>query len=219
MRFFPVASRDDLARLVHEVGIIPFFPCAIPGWSVEEHCDPSVWFTAAEGPWEWKGQLAVQKACVYGRLLRGKNAFISLDWFPDLANYRRDGYDFEGRCDDSLAPYKDRQLMSWLEAHAPAQSRIARRDCGFTKGYDTVLTRLEMQTYIVNQDFVYSLDRQGRPYGWGNALLTTPERWLGEDVVSAADSRRPDESLERMARHLHALMPDVSEDAIRRELR
>ena len=219
MRFFPIHTRDDLARMVQEVGLIPLFSCGIPGWSVEEHCDPSVWFTDREGPWEWKGQLAARKDCVYGKLLRGKNAFVSMEWFPVLANYRRDGYDFEGRCDDGLAPYKDKLLMAYLEGHAPVQSRIAKRECGFSKGYDTVLTRLEMQTYVVNQDFVYSVDKQGKPYGWGNALLTTPEKWLGETLVNSGDACKPEASMERLVEHLGRLMPDVDRKAILRELR
>lgn len=219
MLFHPIRSREDLAQAVQTIGLLPLFSCSVPGWSVEELCDPSVWFTGAEGPWEWKGQLAAEKRCVYGRLLGRKNAFVSLDWFPDLANYRRDGYDFEGRCDDGLAPYKDKLLMAWLAGHDPALSRDAKRRCGFDKGFDTVLTRLEMQTYIINQDFVYSVDKQGKPYGWGNALLTTPEKWLGERTVNAAEDTPPARSLARILAHLQQLMPKADEKALLRELR
>lgn len=219
MRFRPICSMEDLALAVDEIGVLPLFACGIDGWSVEALCHPSVWFTSADGPWEWKGRLAAEKRCVYGKLLHGKNAFVSLEWFPELANFRRDGYDFEGRVDDSLAPYKDKLLMDYLAAHDPVLSKDAKQRCGFTKGFDTVLTRLEMQTYIINQDFVYSVDKQGHPYGWGNALLTTPERWLGEALVNAADGHSPTESLDRLVAHLRRLMPDVSEEALRRELR
>ena len=91
--------------------------------------------------------------------------------------------------------------------------------CGFTKGYDTVLTRLQMQTFVICGDFVYDVDRNGKPYGWGNALLDTPERWLGEDLVNANDRFSPEESRERIVRWLHGWMPDAGEDLIRRELK
>lgn len=42
MRFDAVHSISDLARLIDRVGMIPIFTCSIPGWSVEEHCDPRV---------------------------------------------------------------------------------------------------------------------------------------------------------------------------------
>ncbi len=62
-------------------------------------------------------------------------------------------------------------------------------------------------------------NRHGRPYGWGNALLDTPERRLGEDLVNRNDRFSPEESLERMVRWLHGWMPDVPEDRLREELR
>ena len=101
-----IHSKEDLAAMIQQVGILPFFTNSVPGWSVEEHIDPAVWFTDKEGPWEWKGQLASEKNCVYGKFIRNKAAFISPEWFPDLANWRRDGYDWEGWVDDGMAPIR-----------------------------------------------------------------------------------------------------------------
>ena len=214
-----INTREDLVELVDEIGFLPFFHSGVSGWSLEECCDPAVWFTDREGPWEWKGQLARDKRCVYGKLYRGKAAFVSLTCFPDLCQYRRDGYDFEGFCDEGLAPHQDRLLMTWMQAHGPAISRSLRAGCRVSKGFDTSLSRLQMQTFLINRDFVYQLDRHGRPYGWGNALLDIPERWLGNSIVSASDMYSPQESLERIVRWLHGWMPDVSEETLRRELR
>lgn len=219
MRFDCVHSCEDLARLVDGIGFLPFFRSAAPGWSLEENCDPAVWFTGADGPWEWKGWLARDRRIVYGKFYRGKAAFVSLSCFPDLCNFRRDGYDFEGFAADALAPHNDRLLMAALQEIGPCPSKALKRRCGFTKGYDTVLTRLQMQTFVVSGDFVYDVDRQGRPYGWGNALLDTPERWLGEELVNRSDAFSPEESRERIVRWLHGWMPDVPEDRLRQELR
>ena len=151
-----IHSKDELLSMIHSYGILPFFTNVVQGWSVEEHIDPAVWFTSQEGPWEWKGQLASYKLCVYGKFIHNKAAFVSPEWFPDLANYRRDGYDWEGWMDDGKAPYKDRLLMEYLVSHPYVQSRYAKRECGFSKGYDTVITRLQMQTYVVMADFQYT---------------------------------------------------------------
>jgi len=77
--------------MIQQTGILPFFTNSVPGWSVEEHIDPAVWFTDQEGLWEWKGQLASEQACVYGKFIRNKAVVISPGWFPDLANWRRTG--------------------------------------------------------------------------------------------------------------------------------
>ena len=210
-----VRSREDLAVLIRQAGILPFFANPVAGWSLEEHIDPAVWFTDREGPWEWKGQLASDKTCVYGKFVRNKAAFVSPEWFAELANWRRDGYDWEGRVDDGITPYKDRLLMAYLAAHPRALSRRAKRECGFTKGYDTVVTRLQMQTYIVLADFQYDVTRAGVPYGWGNAVIDLADRCLN----IAPAQRPPQASFERMIAHLTRLMPEADEGLLRKELK
>ena len=72
-----IRTKDDLAAMIRQVGILPFFTNSVPGWSAEEHVAPEVWFTDQEGPWEWKGPLAAEKVCAYGKFIRNRAAFIS----------------------------------------------------------------------------------------------------------------------------------------------
>lgn len=213
-RFLLTHSMQDLGDLIRWIGILPFFPCGIPGYSVEESVIPELLWGKEPGPWEWKGPMIRQGLCLYGKHVSKRAAFISPEWFPDLVNFRRNGYDFEGFSDDGLAPYKDKLLMAWMERHAPALSRDAKQSCGFSKGYETVATRLQMQTFLTSADFTYSVDKYGKPYGWGNAVLTTPERLLGEEQLNSVDGRTPEESLERIVCHLHDCMPDVQKDTL-----
>ena len=78
-------------------------------------------------------------------------------------------------------------------------------------GFDTVITRLRMQTYITIGDFVYSQDKFGRPYGWDIAEHTTPEAQLGPDFVTSAYRRKPEGSRERILAHLRTVLPEVPE--------
>ncbi|MDO4355061.1 MAG: hypothetical protein Q4E13_00960, partial [Clostridia bacterium] len=91
MRFLPVHQRSDLEGLIRYTGFLPLFRCSIPGFSVEENCDPSVWFSDAAGPWEWRGQIARENEIFYGKFAEKKAVFVHRDWFPALCNYRRDG--------------------------------------------------------------------------------------------------------------------------------
>ena len=75
MRTEPIRSKADLAERIRAYGFLPFFRNGVPGWSVAEQIDPALWFTDEEGPWEWKGPLASDRVCVYGKFLRGKAAF------------------------------------------------------------------------------------------------------------------------------------------------
>ena len=82
---------------------------------------------------------------------------------------------------------------------------------GGNTGFDTVITRLRMRTYITIGDFVYSQDKFGRPYGWGIAKYTTPEAQLGPDFVTSAYRRKPEGSRERILAHLRGALPEVPE--------
>ena len=219
MQHAVIRTSEDLLALTRRAGILPFFRSAVPGWSVAEHIDPALWFTDAPGPWEWKGPLASEKRCVYGKFLRGRAAFVDPECFADLANWRRGGGDWECMVDEGLAPYRDRLLMSWLEEHPLALSRDARRLCGFATGYEAVLTRLQMQTYIVLADFRYDVTKKGVPYGWGNAVIELADRWLGPELLAVPEDRTPEESLARLVQRIRRAMPDADEALILRELR
>ena len=94
-------SADDLIAAVEQYGFLPFFRNEIHGFSIEELCPPELWFADdVDGPWEWKGPAARSGKCLYGKLFNKKAGFVSREWIPDFANFRRDGYDFDARWDD-----------------------------------------------------------------------------------------------------------------------
>ena len=219
MRFDRVGSEEDLFRLTAGIGFLPFFKNEIPGWSLEENTAPAVWFTSNEGPWEWKGRLCRDRRLVYGKFFRGRAAFVSLTCFPDLCNWRRMGYDAEGYRDDGLMRHADGLILDALEKHGPSKGAFLKNTSGVRKGFDGAVVRLQMLTFMIPRDFVYDLDRSGRPYGWGKALYDTPERHLGDGVVGASSRFSPRESLERMVRWLRGWMPDVGEEALRKALK
>ena len=103
-------SPENVRDTVLTLGFLPFFRNEIPGFSLEEHTPPALWFTEEPGPWEWKGELARDPDLVYGKFFRGRAGFLRRDWFAVFANYRRDGYDFDARFDDGLASLRDKSL-------------------------------------------------------------------------------------------------------------
>ena len=50
-----IDSQKDLENAVQRLGILPYFRSGIPGFSIEEHVNPRIWFSEEEGTWEWKG--------------------------------------------------------------------------------------------------------------------------------------------------------------------
>lgn len=224
MRFHSLSTAEDIINLVQEIGFLPFFVNPINGYSVEDCCPPELWFAAdVDGPWEWKGPIARSKKCIYGKFFSGKAGFVSVEWFPDFANYRRDGYDFDARFDDELASYKDKGVYDTIAEHGTLLSKELKEMCNYrkggNKGFDTVITRLQMQTYVNIADFVYNQDRFGRAYGWGIAKYSTPEEQFGYDFVTSAYKREPMESRQLILEHLKKVLPDVEEDEILRLLK
>ena len=213
-----IRTQEDLENLIEEWGFVPFFENEIEGFSIKEQVDPKLWFTEEDGPWEWKGRIAVKGRCAYGKFFGKKAGFVSKKWFADLLNYRRDGYDFDSLCDEGRVPEKDREIVDLLNEYHVLTTKEIKPMLGYSrngrKGYDTVITRLQMETYVTVKNFVYAVDRKGEFYGWGIAQYTTPEEVFGRKYIEKAYKRSPEESLQRMIRQIRKIRPGVSEAAV-----
>ncbi len=218
---FYVRRKQDLIDAVREFGIVPYFRTSIPGFSLEEHCHPAVLFSdTGDDTWAWKGPVIRESGCAYGKFFEKKAAYVSRELFVDLANYRRDGYDFDARYDDGLARFQDKQLYDLIDANGPILSKELRSTGGYAysgrwqktegkKGFDSSITRLQEQCYVLISDFVYTIDKNGNRRGWGVAEYNTPEKHLGDGFAAAVYVHEPKESRERLLEHLVYLFPDV----------
>lgn len=211
----------QLTELVDEVGFLPLLDMGVEGWSAEEQVDEECHYTKLpdggwEWPlWEWKGSVIQESGCAYGKFFKGKAGFVSKQWWPDFCNWRR------SRFPQPDADSIETMILATLREHGSLITRELRAACGFTgtkmRGkFDSYLTRLEMGCRIVTEDFVYPHDRNGKPYGWGWSLLTTPEAFLGKERCACADT--PEESYARLLGHFRRMLPDVDDAAIRRLL-
>lgn len=218
-----IRTIEDLESAVNGLGFLPFFENSLTGFSIEEHVAPGVWFTGTDGPWEWKGPVINELCCAYGKFFEKKAAYISAEWFPDFANYRRDGYDFDARFEDGLVYRGDKVLYDLIDSNAPVLSKHLKRlgnyRKGGNKGFDTIVNRLQAQGYVIINDFRYMVDRNGNEYGWGVAEYSTPEHFMGKRFTDRVYERTPEESYERIFEHFRKMIPEADENKIRRFLR
>lgn len=216
-----IHSCPGLMEYIQQVGFLPLLPMGITGWSAEEVTDDECHYTNLpdggwEWPlWEWKGAILRESGCAYGKFFNRKAGFVSREWWPHFCHYRRHlhPYPEEGSIEEAI--------LLTLRESGSLITRELRAACGFTgtrmRGkFDAYLARLEMGGYIVTEDFVYPHDRHGREYGWGWALLTTPERLFGR--AACHPECTPEESLQQMLQHFRTLLPDVSLPRIHRLL-
>lgn len=211
----------ELEQLAETWGMLPFFACGAAGFSIQDHTPASLWFAeGVDGPWEWRMDVARSGRVAYGKLFAKKAGLVSRAFYPDLANYRRRGYDFDARYEEGLCSHSEKVLMDLLEQNGPMLSRDLKRaaaEAGVGKGFDAALTALQMQTYVTVHSFDYLQDRYGKPYGWGVARYALTEDVLGPEVTRSAYARAPEESFVRLLDRLRALCPGT-EDAVLRKL-
>jgi hypothetical protein len=233
-------SYEDLEHKALEMGFLPFFRNAVKGFSVEEMTPSEYWFSDdVDGPWEWKGPVVRNWQCTYGKLFCGKAVYASLQWFPELVNYRRSLYNPALPAPDGTDRSRDLQIYQTVVAHESLLSKEIKALCGYQRprtkpvdmldrlasapkprrqpgheSYDTVMTRLQMGTYLVIADFEYLHNAQGEPYGWGLARYVTPEALFGKERILSCSDHSPEESKRRIVNHLMEVLPQATERQI-----
>ena len=210
--FEALRSADDLRKLVEKVGMLPLFRSCVPGFSVEELTPDEYWFKEDTiGPWQWRQMLAADRSFAYARLFNGKYGFVSMDAYPHLANFRRDGYDFDARVDDGLVRASERQLYDFIAGGMRLSSALRKAFSG--KGFESALTALQMGTYITCSGFEQRLTKAGKPYGWEVARYEISEAVFG-NVCSAAYEFDPLESYEILIERLLPYMNRASAEKL-----
>ena len=210
-------SPADLVQKVNEVGFLPLFRNPVPNFSVEEFTVPSHWWCENPelDPWEWRKNAASGHEVVYGKFFGRKAGFVSLDWLPHFANYRRDGYDFDVLWDDAKASFRMKKIMDLFPDNEQLFSCDIKRRAGFgksgEKNFEGTLTDLEMRFYLTMSDFRCRLNKFGIPYGWSISMYSRPEALWGYDLVTEKYSIKPSKSFEIIMEHALSLYQDTNE--------
>lgn len=217
---------EDMMDYIDEVGFLPLFSNEIEGFSVEEHTAKEQWWTDdARDPWAWREVIARSGRIVYGKFLDNKNGFISKKWFPDYANYKRDGYDFDALWDDGKAERRQKAIMDFYVDNNTAiyPSYELKEKAGFGKNghknFEGVLTALQMKSYLCMCDFKQRTNKKGESYGWAVAVYCMPEKLWGYDYVTSRYSDKPEVSKEKIAKQIMKYFPDADEKKLKKMLR
>lgn len=86
-----IDSPERMLEAIRHYGIVPFFKCGIPGWSIEEMTAKDCWFMSSQvlGPWDWKIDVIQSGEIAYGKYLRRKAGFATAECYGHLLNHRR----------------------------------------------------------------------------------------------------------------------------------
>ena len=214
---------DEAIAYINEIGFLPFFRNAIPGFSLEERTVADYWWSGDtdRDPWEWRAEIARRGQIAYGKFFDKKAGFISQKWLPYFVNFRRDGYDFDALWEDGKASRRQKKIMDlFSEENVDSElfSFEVKQQAGFGKGgeknFEGTVTELEMKLYLLNRDFRQRLNKRGEAYGWAIAVYATPEHMFGYDAVTSAYKESPAESRKRIVDYLNDIYPIATEKQI-----
>ncbi len=217
-------SVQDAINYIKEVGFLPLFKNDIPGFSLEERTEPQFWWSGnpAVDPWEWRTLIARSGEIAYGKFFEKKAGFISKEWLPYFANYRRDGYDFDALWDDEKATKKQKKIMDLFETEEELYSNEIKAKAGLgkggEKGFEGTLTDLQMRTYLTVRDFRQRVNKKGESYGWAIAVYAKPEAIWGYEYVTSRYHEKPVDSGKAIAQHMMELYPSAEATAIKKLL-
>ena len=216
---------DEAIAYINKVGFLPLFKNDIPGFSLEERTVPEFWWSEdpERDPWEWREIIARRGEVAYGKFFDKKAGFISREWLPYFLNFRRDGYDFDALWEDGKASFKQKRIMDLYAEELQDReyySNELKQTAGFgkdgEKGFEGVITGLQMQLYLCVRDFRQRKNKKGEAYGWPIAVYATPEHLWGYDYVTSAYKEEPELSAKRIADHMADIYPIATPKQIRK---
>ena len=218
-------SPEEAAALIREIGFLPLFSVGIPGFSIEERVVPFDWWTddPERDPWIWRMMLAEYDDIAYGKFFDRKAGFVSKQWFPAFANFRRDGYDHEGLYEDGKMKGGAKKILDALEldengvSHELMSGQI-RKKAGVEKGFDGLMIDLQMQSFLLISRFQQKTNKKGIAYGWHLPSFMTPETKWGYDFVNGEDEK-PSESYARIEKQIILFYPDADCREIRKVMK
>lgn len=226
--YMPVRTPESMIRTIMEMGIVPFFINPVAGYSIQELTPGELWFNDDDmGPWDWKIEAVRSGDIAYGKFLGGgKSSFASVEYYKHLMNYRRS---LEKYAPEGIAA----ETLEEIRRNGSGTIRELRQKFGLRKNQmESVLTRLEMGTWIVVGDFQRVYRGADLHYsGWQLTSYCTPDELFGGDEPGFSfgpfkGERRtldagcsPEESYEVLRRRIVALAPMAGAKQVERLLR
>jgi hypothetical protein len=220
-----IKTCDELSGYIDEIGFLPFFKNSIEGFSVEEITAADSWWCGRpeEDPWEWREVIAGEGRIAYGKLYCGRAGFVSREWYPYLAAYRRGGYDFDARYEDGLASRRTKLIIDVLERQEMLLSNDIKSAAGFgrggEKGFEGAMSNLQMLTYITVRGFQKRSNRKNEEYGWPVALYSLSEKLFGEEHVRSAYQLSAREAKDKIVARIKSRFPEAQVSEIEKVIR
>lgn len=205
----------ELTQFVNDIGFLPLFDVGVEGFSVEALTGGQWWTGLKDDPWHWRETAAAEGEILYGKFFQNRAGFVSKQWFPKFANYRRDGYDFDSRWEEGLETPRNQGIMERVWNQPRIMTSDIKKQVGKT-GFEGALTDLQMKTYLIICGFDRKKNRFQEPYGWPIGVMDTPENAFGSDWATSAYNENPEKSFCDIVQHIEKMWPGINKCALER---
>lgn len=221
-----INSAEAMLNTILQLGIVPFFENAIPGYSIEEMTAPENWFDTQENlsytPWDWKIPCVQSGEIAYGKfLLNGKAAFATVEWYRELRNYRQAQPKYQPDAAQQL-------ILAYLKENGSISIKEIRGLLSIKKGQaDALITRLMMQCRVITGDITRVYRGQDLHYnGWQVSSFCAPEELFDTAATpffagfeAAQDHslqvrHSPEESYALLVQKIRSLNPEATDKQI-----
>ncbi len=202
-----LASLAEAVQFVNERGFVFFWP--IKGWVF-----PSLW-TAAAGDrpvadahddpghvtWGWKDSQLGTKVWYYGRVLKGKNAMISLDCLPYFyalsPNYGEPETDYLLEYEEGRLPLETRQVFEALLREGPLDTLSLRKKAHLNSaGSESAFNRALEQLQRAFRILPVGISEAG---GWRYSFIYDLTHRHFPDLIAAAGQITENQAREELA--------------------
>lgn len=218
-----IRTYDEFLTALDTLGFLPFSSNPIDFPNLSAMTEDGQWHTGLDtDPWQWKTRLVDERRGAFGKLLCGKPAFISREWYPVFLAARRGGVSFEETFDEGAMNRECQRVMALLEGGKPLAVHEIKMLGGFDRAgqtrFEAALATLQMGFFITVSGAARKTTLLGQPYGWPGLQYQAVEAWAWPDALEQAAALEPRQAAERLIKRVREIVPGAGERAARKFL-
>lgn len=219
-----LSTYDQFVQALDTLGFLPFSSNAIDYPNLGRLGENSQWFTddPDTDPWQWKTRLVEERRGAFGKVLGGKPAFISREWYPYFLAARRGGESFQDAYEEGRMSHECQRIMALLGEGNPLAVHEIKLLAGFDKGsqscFEGALATLQMGFFITVNGAKRKTTLLGQPYGWPGMEYQSVEAWAWPEALERAAALDAGQAGLHLVQRVREVMPAVGEKQARRFL-
>ncbi len=185
MAITTVYTYDEMKVYIGEIGFLPLSNL-VPGYpSLASLTNPGSWHTDSPetDPWLWRVRLADERVVAYGKFVKKKPVFVTVDLFPYVRSVLADSRPVAKRYQDGLVSRTAYTVFQAIEAHGTIDARelrtiVGMRDKEQKAPFEKAVEELQSSLDIVITGSASRSNDQGEPVGWKSMCFQPTGMWM-----------------------------------------